>query len=185
MAIETAFIGFGSNLGDRQEYCDRAVALLNLLPLSTVLGVSSYYETEPVDPVGELGPTWFFNGVVQIETSLEVKKLLGILQETERALGRDEARRNGPRTIDFDILFFGQHVIQEKGLTVPHPRLHERRFALEPLVELAPDWMHPSLGRSARELLESLEDSSQVKKLDITPGTKYGSRPTCSLPPGS
>ncbi len=185
MAIETVFIGFGSNLGDRQEYCDRAVSLLSLLPLSTVIGVSSYYETEPVGPTGDLGSTWFYNGVVQVDTSLDVRKLLDILQETERALGRDDERRNGPRTIDFDILFFGQHVLQEKGLTVPHPRLHERRFVLEPLVELAPDWIHPSLGRSARELLELLEDPSQVNKLDISPGAKYGSRPTCSLPPGS
>lgn len=183
MSVETVFIGFGSNLGDRQEYCDRAVALMNLLPLSRVTGVSSYYESEPVDPENTLGPTWFYNGVVRIETSLRPIRLLDILHETERALGRHEEHRSGPRTIDFDILFVGQHIINEAGLTVPHPRLHLRRFVLEPLVEVDADWNHPSFHRSVKELLESLPETSQVKKLDIIPGTKYGSRPACSRPP--
>ena len=110
MRQETIFIGFGSNFGDRQELCDRAIALMNLLPLSRVIGVSSYYETEPVDPEGRLGATWFYNGVVQLETSLSPKRLLDILQETERGLGREDTNRNGPRTMDFDILLFGQHL---------------------------------------------------------------------------
>ena len=185
MPIETAFIAFGSNVGDRQEYCDRAIVLLGMLPLSSLLGVSSYYETEPIDPAGVLGSSWFFNGVARIETSLSARRLLEILQETERALGRDEDRRDGPRTMDFDILFFGNQIIQEKGLTIPHPRLHLRRFVLEPLVELAPDWMHPSLDRSMKDLLQALDDPGAVKKLDVLPGAKYGSRPACSLPPGS
>ena len=183
MSQEIVFIGFGSNVGDRQEFCDRAVALMNLLPLSRVTGVSSYYESEPIDPTGTLGPTWFFNGVVRIETSLSPKRLLDILHETERALGRDEEHRAGPRTIDFDILFVGQHIIHEAGFTVPHPRLHLRRFVLEPLVELDADWNHPALHRSVKELLESLTETSQVRKLDMIPGTKYGSRPACSRPP--
>ncbi len=185
MSIETAFIAFGSNVGERQEYCDRAIALLGMLPLSSLSGVSSYYETEPIDPSGVLGSVWFYNGVAKIETSLSARRLLEILQETERALGRDDEQRDGPRTMDFDILFFGDQVIQEKGLTIPHPRLHLRRFVLEPLLELAPEWMHPSLNQSVRQLLESLEDSGQVKKLDVLPGARYGSRPACSLPPGS
>ena len=160
-----------------------AIALLHLLPLSHVTGVSSYYESEPVDPQGILGATWFYNGVVRLETSLSPQRLLDILQETERALGRDAEHRSGPRTIDFDILFFGQRLIQEPGLIVPHPRLHLRQFVLEPLVELDADWNHPVLHRSVRELLESLTEPGQVKKLDITPGTKYGSRPACSPPP--
>ena len=183
MRGEIVFIGFGSNLGDRQEFCDRAVALMNLLPLSRVTGVSSYYESEPVDPENTLGPTWFYNGVVRIETSLSPVRLLDILHETERALGRNEEHRSGPRTIDFDILFVGQHIINEAGLTVPHPRLHLRRFVLEPLVELDADWNHPSFHRSVKELLESLPEPGRVKKLDIIPGTKYGSRPACPPPP--
>jgi 2-amino-4-hydroxy-6-hydroxymethyldihydropteridine diphosphokinase len=156
---------------------------MHLLPLSRVTGVSSYYESEPVDPQGILGTTWFYNGVVRLETSLNPHRLLDILHETERALGRDEEHRSGPRTIDFDILFFGQHVIQQPGLTVPHPRLHLRRFVLEPLVELDAAWNHPAFHRSVQELLEALAEPGRVKKLDIIPGTKYGSRPACSPPP--
>jgi 2-amino-4-hydroxy-6-hydroxymethyldihydropteridine diphosphokinase len=98
-------------------------------------------------------------------------------------LGRNEEHRSGPRTIDFDILFVGQHIIHEAGLTVPHPRLHLRRFVLEPLVEVDADWNHPSFHRSVKELLESLAETSQVKKLEIIPGAKYGSRSACSRPP--
>ena len=185
MPQEPTFIGFGSNLGDRQELCDRAVALMNLLPLSRVIGVSSYYETEPVDPEGRLGPTWFYNGVVQLETSLSPTRLFDILQETERGLGRDDNNRNGPRTMDFDILLFGQHQINQAGLTVPHPRLHLRRFVLEPLVEIDPAYIHPTLHCSLNELLKALDDTSHVKKLSLKPGTKYGSRPACSVPPSS
>jgi len=183
MAQDTVFIGFGGNLGDRQEFCDRAVALMNLLPLSRVTGISSYYESEPVDPQGILGPTWFYNGVVRVETSLSPRRLLDILHETERALGRDDSNRHGPRTMDFDILFFGQQVIDQPGLTVPHPRLHERRFVLEPLVELDPDWTHPLLRRTASELLNDLQDARQVKRLDLSPGLRYQSHPSCSTPP--
>lgn len=183
MPQETIFIGFGSNLGDRQELCDRAIALMNLLPLSQVTGVSSYYETEPVDPDGRLGESWFYNGVMRLETSLSPTRLLDILQETERGLGREDTDRHGPRTIDFDILLFGQHHIDQPGLTVPHPRLHQRRFVLEPLVELDPTYRHPKLHCSMSELLEALKDASRVNKLDIKPGSKYGSRPACSVPP--
>ena len=185
MPQETIFIGFGSNVGDRQELCDRALALMHLLPLSQVTGVSSYYETEPIDPEGKLGDCWFYNGVVRLETSLSPTRLLDILQETERSLGRDETNRQGPRTMDFDILLFGQHHINQPGLTVPHLRLHQRRFVLEPFVELDPVCRHPTLHRSMKELLDALDDVSQVKKLAITPGAKYPSRPTCSVPPSS
>ncbi len=185
MSQETAFIGLGSNLGDRQELCDRAIALMNLLPLSQVTGVSSYYETEPVDPQGKQGEQWFYNVVVRLDTSLSPTRLLDILQETERGLGREDANRQGPRTMDFDILLFGQHHIEQPGLTIPHPRLHLRRFVLEPLVELDSAYMHPVLHRSMQELLDRLKDSSRVKKLSIKPGSKYQSRPACSIPPFS
>lgn len=182
MTQETVFIGFGSNAGDRQDLCDRACALMNVLPLSQVTGVSSYYETEPVDPEGRLGTTWFYNGVVRLETSLSPTQLLDILQETERGLGRDDENRHGPRTMDFDILLFGQHKINQAGLTVPHPRLHVRRFVLEPLVEIAASSMHPTFHRSMKELLDALEDTSRVTKLSIKPGTKYSIQSACSIP---
>ena len=185
MPQETIYIGFGSNLGDRHELCDRAIALMALLPLSQVTGISSYYETEPVDPEGRLGGSWFYNGVVRLETSLNPARLLDILQETERGLGRNDADRLGPRTMDFDILLFGQQQIDLPGLTVPHSRLHQRRFVLEPLVELDPTLRHPTLNRSMIELLQTLQDPGRVKKLTIKPGSKYRTRPACSSPPFS
>src|SRR5690349_8392827 len=125
---ETAYIGFGSNVGDRVDFCDRAVTLLSLLPHSLVTGVSLLYETEPVKDKVDPGGEWFLNGVVQLETDLTPRSLLEILQEIERSLGRDDEDRSGPRTMDLDILFFGDRVISEPGLTIPHPRLHQRRF---------------------------------------------------------
>ena len=177
------FIGFGSNVGDRQELCDRAVALMGLLPRSQVCSVSSYYETRPVDPDGVLGDTWFYNGVVKIETSLAAEELFTICRETEKALGRDEDNRSGPRTMDFDMLFYGQQTIAEPNLTIPHPRLHLRRFVLEPLVELEPQWNHPTFNRPVKELLDELDDHNEVHKLALVPGSRYGNRPTCAPPP--
>ena len=132
------FIGFGSNVGDRLDFCDRAVTLLSLLPHSQVAGVSLLYETEPVKDHAQPGDGWFLNGVVQLETDITPKSLLDILREIERSLGRDEDNRSGPRTIDLDILLYGDRIINEPGLVVPHPRMHQRRFVLMPLSELDP-----------------------------------------------
>ncbi|NKB81600.1 MAG: 2-amino-4-hydroxy-6-hydroxymethyldihydropteridine diphosphokinase [Nitrospirales bacterium] len=180
MSIETVFIGFGSNQGDRHDYCDRALTLMNLLPHSQLTRISSYYETEPIDPHGTMGTTWFYNGVVQIETNIAPHSLLEILQETERGLGRHDDGRNGPRTMDFDILLYGQHTMAEPGLTIPHPRLHLRRFVLAPLAELAPAWVHPILKKSITELLNNVDDLAQVQKLKLIPGSRYGHYPTCA-----
>ena len=185
MSIETVFIGFGSNRGDRQEFCDRAITLLGLLPHSQLVAVSSYYETQPVDPHGILGPTWFYNGVVKIETQLTPKRLLEICRETESALGREDENRSGPRTIDFDLLLYGQQIIDEPDLKVPHPRMHLRGFVLEPLVELAPEWVHPVFKNTLKELRDQLNDTNQIRKLDLVPGSRFGSRPACSLPPSA
>lgn len=179
MARETVYIGFGSNQGDRLDYCDRAVTLLSLLPASLVTGVSSLYETEPVADPGDPGPTWFLNGVVRLETDIAPHSLLEICREIERSLGRDQEDRHGPRTLDLDILFYGSRIINEPDLVVPHPRLHQRRFVLAPMVELDPDWRHPVLHRTARELFDQLIDPSRVRKLDPQPGSRYGSRPSC------
>ena len=138
MGSETVFIGFGSNLGDRRDYCDRAVTLLRLLPHSNVTGVSSLYQTEPIDTDSAPGSAWFYNGVVRLETNLAARSLLEICQEVERGLGRERRNRNAPRTMDLDILFYGYQTINETHLTIPHPRLYLRRFVLAPLVELDP-----------------------------------------------
>jgi len=177
---ETVYIGFGSNVGNRLDFCDRAVTLLSLLPHSQVTGVSLLYETEPVFDHAQPGEGWFLNGVVQLETDLTPRSLLTVLREIERALGRDEAHRAGPRTIDLDILFYGQRVIDEPDLTVPHPRLHQRRFVLMPMSELDPLWEHPTLHKSINQLLAEVPDRSEVRLLFPQPSTRYGSRPSCS-----
>ena len=182
---ETVFIGFGSNVGDRIDFCDRAVTLLSLLPHSQLIGVSLLYETEPVYDHAQPGKDWFLNGVIQLETNITPKSLLSLLREIERALGRGEETRSGPRTIDLDLLFYGQLVIDEPDLVVPHPRLHQRRFVLMPLSELDPLWMHPSRHRTMTQLLAEVQDRSEVRLLLPQPSTRYGSRPTCSPPPGS
>jgi 2-amino-4-hydroxy-6-hydroxymethyldihydropteridine diphosphokinase len=183
--METVFIGFGSNVGDRVDFCDRAVTLLSLLPHSRLQGVSLLYETEPVRDRIDPGEGWFLNGVVQLETDITPRSLLTTLQEIERALDRDEDNRSGPRTIDLDILFYGEHVIKEPGLTIPHPRLHQRRFVLMPMNELDPLWVHPMLNQSVTQLLMETKDQSQVQLVFPQPSTRYGSRPACSSPSGS
>ncbi|MSQ77495.1 MAG: 2-amino-4-hydroxy-6-hydroxymethyldihydropteridine diphosphokinase [Nitrospiraceae bacterium] len=177
---ETVYIGFGSNLGDRVDFCDRTVTLLSLLPHSQLFAVSSLYETEPVLDAGAPGEGWFLNGVAQIETDLTSQSLLAVCREIERSLGRDPEHRSGPRTIDLDILFYGDRVFQEQELTVPHPRLHLRRFVLEPMVELDPTLVHPALKQTVKELLAQLTDKHQVRRMNPQPSTRYGSRPACS-----
>lgn len=180
MGRETAFIGFGSNIGDRLDFCDRAVTLLGLLPTTQVIAVSSLYETEPVADAGNPGSGLFLNGVVRLETEVIPERLLEVCREIERALGRDTEHRSGPRTIDLDVLLYGDRVIQEQGLAVPHPRLHLRRFVLEPIVELEPTLVHPLLKQTVSQLLAQLTDRHQVRRLDPQPNTRYGSRPACS-----
>lgn len=177
---ETVYIGFGSNVGDRLDYCDRAVTLLSLLPHSQVTGISLLYETEPVHDHAQPGDGWFLNGVMQLDTDLTPRSLLTVLREIERSLGRDEDNRSGPRTIDLDILFYGSRTINEADLVVPHPRLHDRRFVLMPLNELDPLLVHPSLQRTAMQLLADTKDQSEVRLLFPQPSTRYGSRPACS-----
>ncbi len=180
MSRETVFIGFGSNVGDRVDYCDRAVTLLSLLPHSQVMAVSALYETEPLADHVDPGPGWFLNGVVRMETDVTPRSLLAVCREIESSLGRDLDHRGGPRTLDLDILLYGDRRIQDADLVVPHPRLHLRRFVLVPLAEVAPDLVHPTLGRPMSRLLADLSDASRVRLLAPQPSTRYGARPACS-----
>jgi len=148
---KTAFVGIGSNLGDREDNLRLAVELLSAEDGVVVTAVSEIRETEPVGPV-EQGP--FLNGAVRIETDLGPRELLERLLAVEQRLGRVREERWGPRTIDLDLLLYGDEILDEPGLTVPHPRLHERRFALEPLVDLAPSLEIPGRGQISALLAE-------------------------------
>ena len=139
-----AYIGLGSNLGDRERMLWSALHMLAFSPEVDVVAVSSFRET---DPVGYLDQPAFLNAAAAVETELGPRELLGLLLDVERELGRTrEGPRFGPRTIDLDLLLYGDEVVDEPGLTIPHPRLHERAFALEPLAELDPDLAVPGRG---------------------------------------
>lgn len=149
-----AYVGLGSNLGAREQALGRAVDLLRAEADIRVTGVSRFRET---DPVGVVDQPRFLNGAVRVETSLSARDLLDVLLRVERELGRvRDGTRWGPRTIDLDLLVYGDEVLDEPGLRVPHPRLHERRFALEPLAELDSALVVPGLGRVS-ELLSALD----------------------------
>jgi 2-amino-4-hydroxy-6-hydroxymethyldihydropteridine diphosphokinase len=143
--LTRAFVGLGANLGDREATLRRAVDLLGQSHGVHVVATSSLRET---DPVGFLDQPRFLNGAVELETGLGARELLARLLEVERALGRDRTGpRYGPRIVDLDLLVYGDERIDEPGLRVPHPRLHERAFALEPLAELQPALVVPGRGR--------------------------------------
>jgi 2-amino-4-hydroxy-6-hydroxymethyldihydropteridine diphosphokinase len=149
-----AYVGLGANLGDRLATLERALELLDEVPGVSVEAVSAFRET---DPVGMLEQPRFLNAAAALATSLSARGLLDALLAVEARLGRTrDGARFGPRTIDLDLLLFGDAVIDEPGLVVPHPRLHERRFALEPLTDLDPALQVPGLG-TVGELLEYLD----------------------------
>jgi 2-amino-4-hydroxy-6-hydroxymethyldihydropteridine diphosphokinase len=150
----SAYIGVGANLGEPGQTIRRALVLLDAVPEVDVVAVSTLRET---DPVGYLEQPRFVNGAARLETTLGAQALLDVLLGIELELGRvREGPRFGPRTIDLDLLVYGDEIVDEPGLTVPHPRLHERRFALEPLAELEPGLVIPGRGPVA-ELLSKLD----------------------------
>ena len=151
-----AYVGLGSNLGDRETNLRNAIARLEQLPDTRVLNVSRFRDTEPV---GIRDQPRFLNGAVELETTLPPQELLRRLLEVETALGRDRTGvpKGGPRMVDLDLLLYGRERINEAGLQVPHPRLAERRFVLEPLAELDPGLEVP--GKGAVETLLSELDS--------------------------
>jgi 2-amino-4-hydroxy-6-hydroxymethyldihydropteridine diphosphokinase len=154
--LKTVYIGLGSNLGDRAENLRAARARLELSGVRIRRG-SSVYETEPR---GMLDQPWFLNQVLEAETTLYPRQLLARLLMIEREMGRIRITPNGPRTIDLDILLFGNAVIHAAGLEIPHPRMAERRFVLEPLAELAPGLRPPRGRRTVREMLAEVMDQS-------------------------
>ena len=149
--MKTVYLALGSNLGDRQKNLETALAKL-AGPDLRVVHMSSVYETEPV---GITAQRWFFNQVAEIETELFPMQLLSRAAKVERALGRVRTVKNGPRTLDIDILLYGRAVVRSAQLEIPHPRMAERRFVLVPLAELAPDFRHPVTHQTIRAMLEA------------------------------
>jgi len=154
-----AYISVGSNLGDKLENCRGGIATLIRSGNTRLVDQSLIYRTEPVD---YLDQDWFVNCVIKIETDLAPHSLLDILKSIERAAGRvKDAVRFGPRILDLDILLFDDLVLSMPTLTVPHPRMHKRRFVLKPICDIDPDINHPVLHRSMESLLEDLDEKEQ------------------------
>ena len=157
---ETAYLSLGSNLGDRAANLRTAVAQLDVA--GRLLAVSALYETQPVEVPDQ---PWFLNCVAAIETDKTPRELLKLALQVEAGMGRLRMREKGARKIDIDVVLFGDRVVDEPGLKIPHPAMHQRRFVLEPLVEIAPEARHPELGKTARELLAALGDGQTVRRL--------------------
>ena len=163
------FIGIGSNVADPVSNCLESIDLIALFSHIRITKKSSLYRTEPV---GLKEQKWFVNGVIEIKTKYTATTLLKILQQIESDMGRIREEKWGPRTIDLDILFYGQEVIKEKDLSVPHPELHKRRFVLIPMYEIAPYVIHPAFGISIKGLLSRLQDEGRVEVLFENPNVE-------------
>lgn len=159
--MSIVYLGLGSNLGDRVGYIQQALQLLKYVPGIRVLSTSSFYETEPV---GCREQEWFVNAAVAIDTPMTPEELLETCQRIEQQLGRvrDPENRNGPRTIDLDILFYDDLSLSEPGLTIPHPRVHQRAYALVPLLEINPRVTHPGLHKTVEQLHHELAEPEEV-----------------------
>lgn len=156
---QIAYLSAGSNLGDRKAYLERALASLREGG-ATPRRISSYFETEPV---GFREQPWFLNVAIEVETLLSPSELLTTCQAIEAVQGRVRSFQNAPRTLDLDILLYGDLMLNDPRLVIPHPRLAQRRFVLEPLARIAPDLLHPVFKKTIRSLLETCPDPSMVR----------------------
>ncbi len=166
-ALHHAYLSLGSNLGDRAAHLEFGLSGLEAAGIRCERS-SSLYETEPV---GFLDQPWFLNVVVRVETRCPPSELLECCLKVERARGRRRSFQNGPRTLDIDILLYDDLVLDEPGLSVPHPRMEQRRFVLEPLAEIASGVYHPVLMKTIRSLLDSCPDPSSVRLYAARKGT--------------
>ncbi|MGA2527333.1 MAG: 2-amino-4-hydroxy-6-hydroxymethyldihydropteridine diphosphokinase [Smithellaceae bacterium] len=156
------YIGIGSNLGNTLQNCKYAIESISRINGINPTRTSSFYKTEPV---GIEKQNYFINAVVEITTTLSARDLLQTLRKIERDMGRKREAKGGPRIIDLDLLFYGQDVIREAYLVVPHPEIHTRRFILEPLYEIASYFIHPVFGVSIRGLKDRLIDTKIVEMI--------------------
>jgi len=157
-----AYLGIGSNLGDKIEQCRKAISEILAIQGHRLLAQSSFYKTQPM---GNPDQDWFINGVIQIETDLDPLELLRKLKEIESKMGRKETFRWGPRVIDLDLLLYDDLVMKTDELEIPHPQLTQRQFVLIPLVEIDPDLIHPALKKTMRKLLLEIKEDQGVEKI--------------------
>jgi 2-amino-4-hydroxy-6-hydroxymethyldihydropteridine diphosphokinase len=155
-----AYLSLGSNMGDREAHLREA--LTRLAALGRITKVSSLYETEPVEFAEQ---PWFLNCALELETAQTAQQLMRGILQIEQEMGRRRTQPKGPRSIDIDILSFGDELLSSPELTIPHPAMEERRFVLEPLAEIAPEVLHPLLKKTIRELLLALPAGQAVRKM--------------------
>jgi 2-amino-4-hydroxy-6-hydroxymethyldihydropteridine diphosphokinase len=174
MTAVDAYVALGSNLGDREAHLRASLAALRAQPEVEVAAVSKVYQTAPVGPPPQ-GP--YLNAVVRLRTTLAPRALLDCLLEIEAARGRKrEGGRWSARTLDLDLLFYGSLTLDEPGLRIPHPHLHERAFVLAPLRDVAPGLVHPRLGKTVEELARSVRDPGAVVAFPLDLGAPNSSR---------
>lgn len=162
MIRSNVFLLLGSNIGNKKTQLENAIQLIRKL-CGTVKRVSSTYQTEPWKVEGQED---YLNVAIELETTHTPDTLLKQIKQIEKALGRQSREKWAPREIDIDILFFGRKVIKQKELQIPHPHMHERNFAILPMMELSPDFVHPTLNMSMEDLYEKSTDQNEVIILD-------------------